>query len=216
MFLSSSWETEYTTLQYCHFKIKHNKDFISSKVASNIHVVSIECIAISMMRKLAKHSCICLCIFQMCFLMSDCTASSDIVGTAYVCPGGTLTFECCVQGNGSTVWDVNLSACQDLILLHSRFNNPINVRECYDGAIVAQSVKFDDGYYTSQLKITFDSSLPVTISTILCNHDNGLNVNVVKNYTINVGSSDDNTSASLCGPSIITVTENMLDRKGIL
>ena len=90
-----------------------------------------------------------------------------------VCPGDTLTYQCTVTGNGSTVWTGSAFICpssnEEIVLLHSRFESAN--KSCTNGAIVGQSVSVVGNLYTSQLNVTVT---PDTAGkTVVCISDNG-------------------------------------------
>lgn len=100
-----------------------------------------------------------------------------------------LTFQCQVTGGVSTVWNGTAFVCpasdNQIILLHSRFNNETN-RTCNDinnsVIIVGESIEVNGNNYTSQLNISFGPSL--IGKTVNCVWDDGQNTSVVSNYTI--------------------------------
>ena len=100
-----------------------------------------------------------------------------------------LTFECQVTGGVSTVWNGSAFMCpssgNEIVLLHSRFDNGTN-GTCNDinnsVTIVGESIEVNGSKYTSQLNISFSSSL--IGKTVNCVKDDGLNASVVSNYTI--------------------------------
>ena len=97
-----------------------------------------------------------------------------------------LTFECEVIGGVSTVWKGTAFTCpatnNEIILLHSRFNNKLS-GECNNGDILAESIEVADGNkYTSLVNVTFN---PLLIGkTVECFSDDGLISSLVTNYTI--------------------------------
>ena len=102
-----------------------------------------------------------------------------------------LTFECQVTGGISTVWNGNAFMCpssdNEIILLHSRFDNGTSGK-CNDinnGVIVGESIEVNGSKYTSQINISFSSSL--IGKTVNCVRDDGLNDSVVSNYAITSG-----------------------------
>ena len=103
-----------------------------------------------------------------------------------------LTFECQVTGGVSTVWNGNAFMCpasgNEIVLLHSRFDNGTS-GTCNDinnsVTIVGESIEVNGSKYTSQLNISFSSSL--IGKTVNCVRDNGQDISVVLNYTITSG-----------------------------
>ena len=98
----------------------------------------------------------------------------------------TLTFECEVIGGVSTVWKGTAFMCpntdNEIILLHSRFNNESS-RECNNGSILVVSIEVADGNkYISLVNVTFNSLL--IGKTVECFSDDGLISSLVTNYTI--------------------------------
>lgn len=102
-----------------------------------------------------------------------------------------LTFECQVTGGTSTVWTGTAFMCTDnsneIVLLHSRFNNESENAHgsCNNGNIVGEIIEVDGKNYTSQLNVTFNSSL--IGETVDCISDDGKSTLLVANYTITKG-----------------------------
>ena len=80
------------------------------------------------------------------------------------------------MGVGTTVWQGSAFDCRnshnEMSLLHSRFNLPGGTNgTCNDGAIVGQSLRVKNNFYTSQLKVKFSPRL--IGKTVECHYDNG-------------------------------------------
>ena len=103
-----------------------------------------------------------------------------------------LTFECQVIGGDSTVWNGSAFVCpassNAIVLLHSRFDSGTN-GTCNDTnssvVIVGESIEVNGSKYTSQLNISFSSSL--IGKTVNCVRDDGQDTSVISNYTITSG-----------------------------
>ena len=87
-------------------------------------------------------------------------------------PGYNLTYECTVVGNsfGITVWRGSAFDCkiEEISLRHRLFRAGV-AGECNNGSIMAQSLREQDGFYTSQLSVTFTPAL--IGKSIECVHD---------------------------------------------
>lgn len=108
-----------------------------------------------------------------------------ISGEDCVCVGDIITYECSVIGGTSTVFRGSgfnsycFNSNNEITLLHSRFpqSNDSDARlnatgtSCNNGAIMARSVKVENGTYISRLDITFNNKLYG--KTISCFYDNG-------------------------------------------
>ena len=74
-----------------------------------------------------------------------------------------MTFECSVVGepHGITIWrGTALDECEDqeISLRHNRFTEPMGAREsCNNNTIVGQSLRVENGLYTSELNVTITS-----------------------------------------------------------
>ena len=100
-------------------------------------------------------------------------------------PGYNLTYECTVEGDSSgfTVWRGSAFDCkiEEITLRHRLFTDGV-LGECNDGSIVAQSLREQDGFYTSQLNVTFTADL--IGKSIECAHDSSNNTNTVGSLNI--------------------------------
>ena len=95
-----------------------------------------------------------------------------------------LTFECTVDGAGSTVWKGSNFDCtssnNEINLLHSRFTSVEGARGvCNNGVIQAWNLKVENNYYTSHL--TFGAELYT--GDVRCFYDNGTQESIVGNIT---------------------------------
>jgi hypothetical protein len=100
-----------------------------------------------------------------------------------------LTLECNVIGSGSTVLKLQESSitCDEIILLHSRYNKSSGARSttvCNNGAIelVGRSLRVEDNCFTSQLQIKFNDNFAENL--VSCIYDDGMAETVVGNYLI--------------------------------
>ena len=105
-----------------------------------------------------------------------------------VCPGDTLSSECCVAsepGVGSTLWKGSALAGQcphtggEIVLRHRTF---MQNRTC--GNITGRGIGVEESCYTSQLRVTVDSSLDN--KTVECTYDNGTTTTVIGVSTIEI------------------------------
>lgn len=81
---------------------------------------------------------------------------------------------------GSTVWRGSAFNCtsQEIILLHRHFDSVNGAYGiCNNGSIVAQSVRVNNGHYTSRLTVTFNSDL--IGKSVECIHDDIVNITYV-------------------------------------
>jgi hypothetical protein len=104
-----------------------------------------------------------------------------------VCPGDTLTYECTIVGEKSTVWSGNAFICpsinNDIVLLHSRFESENGTSSsCNNGDIVGRSLAVEGNNYTSQLNVTI---APDTAgNTVECISDNGTTTMLIYSLVI--------------------------------
>ena len=78
------------------------------------------------------------------------------------------------------------SSSDGITLLHSRYNLSGGTDdECNNGAIVGQSLRVEDNYYTSQLSVTITPDM--TGRSITCIHDNGTATDIIGWQTITTG-----------------------------
>ena len=97
-----------------------------------------------------------------------------------VCPGDILTYECTVEGAGSTIWTGSAFTCSasrnEISLLHNRFSSTEgDYGSCNNEAIVARSlgVNVEGNLYTSQLNVTVTAE--IAGMTIMCLYFNFYN-----------------------------------------
>ena len=91
-----------------------------------------------------------------------------------ICPGQTLTYECVVEGGGTTVWQGSALNCLSdtrFLLRHSQFDSGITDKECNNGSIVAHSVRVVDDSYISQLNVKVSPEM--NNKTVECLYDDG-------------------------------------------
>ena len=110
-----------------------------------------------------------------------------VIASTCNCPEYSITYECTVLGGLATVWKGSAFDCQnsnnEIVLLHNRFNSHDgSQRFCNNGAMVAQSVKTDDIYYTSQLRVTVTSDL--IGKSVECHYDDGIIEEVIQTFLI--------------------------------
>ena len=92
--------------------------------------------------------------------------SGLVLRSRCTCPGNTLTFECTVSGMmwGATVWrgsalDSNYCRIQEIVLLHDDYSTEDGIHESCGDSIEAQTLRVENGSYTSQFNITVTSDL---------------------------------------------------------
>lgn len=98
--------------------------------------------------------------------------------TDCVCPQEVVTYECTVYEGSLTVWEgTALSGCNggEIIIHHGDFGTPKARGSCIrnSGEVTWKDLRMQNGSYTSQLNITFDSRLQG--STVNCSVDDGTN-----------------------------------------
>ena len=93
-------------------------------------------------------------------------------------------FECTVTGKGSTVWSGTVFDCiNEILLLHSRFENSSVYASCNNDAVVGRSLYVKHHQrYTSQLNVTVNFTL--IGKNIECVYDNGTDAHVVGSHTL--------------------------------
>ena len=119
-------------------------------------------------------------------LLSGSASSFELVTASECCPQDAVTFECSVMGDGTTVFQGSALECENagnkITLFHSVFNRTGGAYgTCNNGAIVGQSLRVEDNYYISQLRITVSHSL--VGKTIECIYDNGTATKIVGRYS---------------------------------
>ena len=152
-----------------------------------------------------KHVLLCLIIMVTGFI-SVSISSLETNATLVACLGDTVSFDCCVNGSLSTVWQgtafTNGKRClEEITLLHGRFNLSDYQRSsnCPNSLFVAQSLSGENDYYCSQLNMTVNS-IPVLnrVLTIQCSQDDGNFTHPVVTYSIKTLDND----ATMCrGPT---------------
>ena len=102
--------------------------------------------------------------------MSEADSFHAVSSTTCLCPGDMLLYECTTVGRGTTVWRGSaFMSCDYIALLHSQFDQS-TYGICNNGALIGNSVRVENGSYTSQLNITISRELDKT--SIECIHDN--------------------------------------------
>ena len=136
------------------------------------------------------------------YYCTACSVHGQLVQTSRekicTCPGDQLILKCTVTSGkaGTTIFrkipsftdcSVTDTTEQEIVLLHSKFNDNIAAITCNNNSIVGRSLKIENGSrYASQLQVTISSELVGGI--IECLHDNGIAISLVGNITINVKS----------------------------
>ena len=95
-----------------------------------------------------------------------------------ICPGGTLTLECGIEGSGTTVWKGNfIRDCSGSTEIPFRHINDFTQLSqiCNNGAITAKALGVNNNIYTSQISINMTMIPLVNGSTVTCAHDDGNN-----------------------------------------
>ena len=121
--------------------------------------------------------------------LSDCTSHfSRLNETTWACPGLNLVFECSVIVDGvlgSTVFHGDLLDCNEIALLHHRFNGSVGTNgTCNKGKVLGYSLPVynSNNCYTSLLRIMVTPGM--TGKSITCAYDNGTTVKQIGNFTI--------------------------------
>ena len=123
-------------------------------------------------------------LISVCHLVSVSASSTHQVIS---CPGDVLTTEYAIMGSGATVWQGTAFQCEDssneIYLLHNRFGTSYNyIQTCNNGAIVARALGVVNNSYISQLNVTV--SLGLNNTTVVCLHDTGIIVTVIRSIQI--------------------------------
>ena len=105
-----------------------------------------------------------------------------ITKSTCTCVGYDVTYECSVMHGSHTVWNGTAFDCassgNDIILLHSRFNDEGGTRAtCNNGAIKGRSLRTAGRTYTSQLVVSVSSEM--IGKSIVCTADDGLHATPV-------------------------------------
>ena len=129
--------------------------------------------------------------FKPCTVWGELTLIST--PKACLCPGDVVVYECSVMGipSGFTTFSgMSLINCPEmgnratLSLKHSSFDHSQGVNgTCNNGTVFGQSISVQNDTYKSHLKITVTSAL--IGDTIECSYDDGRNISVIGNSTIN-------------------------------
>ena len=119
-------------------------------------------------------------VHPVCF--TESRNASMIVISNCACPNYITIYECTVLGGGTTVWQGSALNCENtvntILLLHSRFTSDDGTSStCNNGDIVGQSLRFENGLYTSQLKVKVRPDL--IGRTVECHYDNGTAVTTI-------------------------------------
>ena len=108
-----------------------------------------------------------------------------VLRSCCIYPGYNLTYECAIMGDsfGFTVWQGSAFDCKirEITLRHRLFTYGV-AGECNNGSIVAQSLREQDGLYTSQLNVTFTTAL--IGKSIECVYDSLVNTSTVGSLNI--------------------------------
>lgn len=131
-----------------------------------------------------------MCNTLLSFLIGEASQNKLLQLSGCDCPGYNLIFECMIVGaeiGRATLWLGTALNCatnyHEILLLHSRFAAEGGTsKECNDGAIVAESLRVEDGCYTSRLNVTVHSNM--IGQTIECAYDNGTTSDIVGSFTI--------------------------------
>ena len=104
------------------------------------------------------------------------------------CPGSFLIATCSVVGGGSTVWLGSAFECSpldEILLLHSNYASNGAEGECNNGDIVARSQGVvGRDCFVSQLTVLV--TLSMHGKSLQCVYDNGVDITIIGNVTINV------------------------------
>ena len=117
--------------------------------------------------------------------------------TDCVCPQDVVTYECTVCGL-ATAWEgTALGSCSggEIALTNRDFMEPIQTIICSGGSIAARGIIVEDGCFTSQLNITFNTTA-LQGRSVRCSVDNG-------------------THASEVGRDMLTLTTGIIRKCGL-
>ena len=119
------------------------------------------------------------------------SAQSKLSVSGCICPGSNLTFECSIEGGGTTVWRGSFirdcSGSAEIPFRH--INDLIGFTQlsqiCNNGAVTAKALSTNNNTYTSQLSINMTVIPLLNGSTVTCAHDDGNNnVRIVDKWTM--------------------------------
>ena len=110
-----------------------------------------------------------------------------------ICLGHILNYSCTVFGNGFTHWRGSSFSCSlfgnEITLPHSDFQGGIS-KECNNGRIIGESVKFNlqQKSYSSQLSVNVSEEL--NGKTVECAYDNSTIVTTIGLSTLRITSGE--------------------------
>ena len=108
-----------------------------------------------------------------------------------ICPNHNISFQCTTIGGGITVWQGSAFHCpqssDEIALRHAQFLGSVGV--CNDGAICAHAADIESpDCFISNLTVYITPALEGR--TVTCEYDNGLEVILVRSFTLNITRSE--------------------------
>ena len=133
----------------------------------------------------SKSTCKTMTVKIMVLTLGNALENMLVLRSCCTYPGYNLTYECTVVGDrfGFTVWRGSAFDCkiEEIPLQHHRFTDGV-AGECNNGSLVAHSLREQDGFFTSQLNVTFTTAL--IGKSIECVHDSLFNTTTVGSLNI--------------------------------
>ena len=114
-----------------------------------------------------------LCTFFKTDVASSCPSfTSSVEEGRAVCPGEELTYNCTIDGTGSslTVWNITLQPCPGGVV--GLFHNTLGDPQIKCGPFSANLTASDGDCYTSTLTVTASPELNETVVTCKDNSEN--------------------------------------------
>ena len=110
-------------------------------------------------------------------------------GTQCACPGDVLTYTCCINGTGNTLWRGTAFNCpsssNEIVLRHSRFASTGSSGDCTGGALTARSLAVEnDNCYVSQLNAIVSTTF--NGQSIQCEHNTNTGTRLIGESVLNV------------------------------
>ena len=110
-------------------------------------------------------------------------------GAQCACPGDVLTYTCCINGTGNTLWRGTafdcISSSNEILLRHSQFGSGGASGDCTGGALTARSLGVENGNcYVSQLNATVSTTF--NGQSIQCKHNSNTGTRLIGESVLNV------------------------------
>ena len=119
----------------------------------------------------------CLCLYSAYFTAAGFSIQQNGFlrpPSGCICPGSNLTFECAIEGGGTTVWSGSfITNCQtvgtEISLRHGdQFTQGHEI--CNNGAVTVTPLSIKNNIYTSQLNINMTIISLLNGSSVTCAH----------------------------------------------